>query len=46
MEESYYFFTDGKISRKDNTLRFESIDGNKRDLPIENIDDIYIIHRK
>lgn len=43
MEESYYFFTDGKISRKDNTLRFESSDGNKRDLPIENVDDIYVM---
>ncbi|MCM1288318.1 MAG: type I-B CRISPR-associated endonuclease Cas1b [Clostridium sp.] len=43
MEESYYFFTDGKISRKDNTLHFESSDGNKRDLPIENVDDIYIM---
>lgn len=43
MEESYYFFTEGKISRKDNTLRFESSDGNKRDLPIENVDDIYIM---
>lgn len=43
MEESCYFFTDGKISRKDNTLRFESSDGNKRDLPIENVDDIYVM---
>ncbi len=43
MEESYYFFTDGTISRKDNTLRFTSADGEKRDLPIANIDDIYIM---
>lgn len=43
MEESYYFFTDGTISRKDNTLRFISSEGNKRDLPIENIDDIYVM---
>ncbi len=43
MEESYYFFTDGAISRKDNTLRFTSSEGQKRDLPIENIDDIYIM---
>lgn len=43
MEESYYFFTDGSITRKDNTLRFVSEDGNKRDLPIENINDIYVM---
>ncbi len=43
MEESYYFFTDGTISRKDNTLRFTSSEGTKRDLPIENIDDIYVM---
>lgn len=43
MDESYYFFTDGTISRKDNTLHFSSKDGLKRDLPIENIDDIYVM---
>lgn len=43
MEESYYFFTDGTISRKDNTLRFTSAEGNKRDLPIENINDLYVM---
>lgn len=43
MEESYYFFSDGAISRKDNTLRFTSSEGDKRDLPIENIDDIYVM---
>ncbi len=43
MEDSYYFFTDGTISRKDNTLRFTSSEGTKRDLPIENFDDIYIM---
>lgn len=42
MEETYYIFTDGSLARKDNTLRFVSEDGNKRDLPIENISDIYI----
>ncbi|MBU5475663.1 type I-B CRISPR-associated endonuclease Cas1b [Eubacterium sp. MSJ-21] len=42
MEETYYIFTNGSLARKDNTLRFISEDGNKRDLPIENISDIYI----
>lgn len=39
MEETYYIFTNGSLARKDNTLRFISEDGNKRDLPIENISD-------
>lgn len=43
MKESYYFFTDGAISRKDNTLRFTSSVGDKRDLPIENINEIYVM---
>ena len=42
MEETYYIFTHGSLARKDNTLRFISEDGKKRDLPIENISDIYI----
>lgn len=41
MGRSYYFFNDGRMQRKDNTIRcvFEEA---KRDLPIEDIDNIYI----
>ena len=42
MEETYYIFTHGSLAIKDYTLRFISEDGKKRDLPIENISDIYI----
>lgn len=41
MGKSYYFFNDGTISRKDNTLAVV-FDMAKRDLPIEQIDDIFI----
>ncbi|MCD8157621.1 MAG: type I-B CRISPR-associated endonuclease Cas1b [Clostridiales bacterium] len=43
MDRSYYIFNDGKLSRKDNTITFEKADGTKRDLPIENVRDFYIM---
>ncbi len=43
MDRSYYIFNDGKLSRRDNTITFEKSDGTKRDLPIENVRDFYIM---
>lgn len=43
MNGSYYIYTGGKLSRKDNTLRFETTDGEKKDLPVEKVEDIYIM---
>lgn len=43
MKRSYYIFNDGQIKRKDNTLTYVDIDNNKRDIPIESIDDINIM---
>ena len=43
MDKSYYIYTGGKLSRKDNTLCFETAEGEKRDLPVEQIRDIYIM---
>ena len=43
MGQSFYVYNDGDLKRKDNTLRFTSYDGEKRDIPIERIDDIYIM---
>jgi len=43
MHGSYYIYTNGKLARKDNTLQFVDSDGNKRDLPVEKIEDIYIM---
>jgi len=46
MKKTYYLFNPGRLSRKDNTLKFEIFDeeGNEqqsRYLPVENIGDIY-----
>ena len=43
MDKSYYIYTGGKLSRKDNTLCFETAEGEKRDLPVEQIRDIYVM---
>ena len=42
MQESYYIYSSGNLTQKDNTLRFTAIDGNVKDLPIENIKEIYV----
>ncbi|MBM7687163.1 type I-B CRISPR-associated endonuclease Cas1b [Defluviitalea raffinosedens] len=42
MKRSYYIMKSGRIRRKDNTIFFES-DDNKKVLPINDIDDIYIM---
>ena len=44
MQESYYIYSSGNLTQKDNTLRFTAIDGNIKDLPIENIKEIYIMN--
>ena len=41
MKKSYYIFSTGEIIRKDNTIRYINSAGEKKDLPIENIDEIY-----
>ncbi|HPZ55437.1 MAG: type I-B CRISPR-associated endonuclease Cas1b [Bacillota bacterium] len=41
MQKSFYLFSDGQISRKDNTVVFES-EGKKRFLPIEQIGVLYV----
>lgn len=43
MQRSFYIFTDGMLSRKDNTIRFTDLENNKTDLPIEQISDIYVM---
>ncbi|MCQ4636088.1 type I-B CRISPR-associated endonuclease Cas1b [Anaerovorax odorimutans] len=43
MNRSYYIYSSGKLSRKDNTLQFVNSEGEKRDLPVEQIEDIYIM---
>lgn len=43
MSRSFYVYSDGTLSRKDNTLVFKNAEGEKRDLPIEDINDIYVM---
>lgn len=47
MKKNYYLFNPGRLSRKDNTLKFTPVDqegneGQPRYLPIENVDNLYI----
>lgn len=41
MKKSAYIFNDGELTRKDNTVCFQS-DGKKQYLPIEDLNDIYV----
>lgn len=43
MQQSFYVYNNGDLKRKDNTLRFTSYDGEKRDIPIERISYIYVM---
>src|SRR5690554_4921021 len=47
MRKSYYLFNPGRLSRKDNTLKFTPIDedgkeGQPRYLPIETVNNLYV----
>jgi CRISPR-associated protein Cas1 len=42
LERSYYIFSGGQLKRKDNTLQFIKANGEKKDIPIENVRDIYV----
>ncbi len=47
MKKSYYLFNPGRLSRKDNTLKFVVTDENgsekaTRYLPVESVDDLYV----
>lgn len=43
MGQSFYVYNNGDLRRKDNTLQFISSEGEKRDIPIERISDIYVM---
>ena len=36
-------YNNGDLKRKDNTLQFTAYDGERRDIPIERISDIYVM---
>ena len=41
MKNSLYIYQNGQLSRKDNTLRFTNEDGEKKDIPVNSISEIY-----
>ena len=43
MKRSFYIYSDGDLKRHDNTLQFTAVDGTKRDVPIENVAEIYLM---
>ena len=43
MGQSFYVYNNGDLRRKDNTLQFTNAEGEKKDIPIERIDDIYVM---
>ena len=43
MQNTLYIYKGGRLCRKDNTLRYTDYEGEKRDLPIENIKEIYVM---
>lgn len=42
MKETIYIFSDGELVRKDNSLMFETKDGEKKYIPVENVREIFI----
>jgi CRISP-associated protein Cas1 len=47
MKKTYYLFNPGRLSRKDNTLKFTPVDengteGTPRYIPVENVSDLYV----
>jgi CRISPR-associated protein Cas1 len=48
MKKTYYLFNPGRLSRKDNTLKFTPVDEEGNDLkprylPIEHVDQLYVL---
>ncbi|WP_077840045.1 type I-B CRISPR-associated endonuclease Cas1b [Clostridium beijerinckii] len=43
MKRSYYMYSNGELHRKDNTLQFTNSENETRDIPIEQVEDIYVM---
>ena len=43
MKESFYIYNGGTLRRKDNTIQFINENNEKRDIPIERVNDIYVM---
>lgn len=43
MKQSYYLYKSGRLQRKDNTLEIVYKDSTKKSIPVERVDDIYVM---
>lgn len=43
MKQSYYLYKSGRLQRKDNTLEIKYNDNTKKVIPVERVDDIYVM---
>ncbi len=43
MKQSYYLYKSGRIQRKDNSLEIVYKDNTKKSIPIERVDNIYVM---
>lgn len=43
MKQSYYLYKSGRLQRKDNTLEIVYKDNTKKSIPVERVDDIYVM---
>lgn len=43
MKRSLYVYNEGNIKRKDNTFQFVFEEGEKKDIPVERVEDIYVM---
>lgn len=43
MKQSYYLYKSGRLKRKDNTLEIVYADNTKKCIPVERVDDIYVM---
>lgn len=43
MKQSYYLYRSGRLQRKDNTLEIVYKDNKKKSIPVERVDDIYVM---
>ena len=45
MGKSFYIYNNGRLERKDNTLRFITEDGKIKDIPIAQVEDLYVMNQ-
>ena len=43
MKRSFFLYSNGTLKRKDNTITFINEKDEKRDIPIEMVDDFYVM---